>query len=68
MEFQCQLLLDDRNINAYTITMDPVDPQTMNVGDEFTITIAADCAPNSVIGGMFFDGKTISESVVMRAE
>jgi len=68
VEYQCQLLLDDRNINAYTITLDPVDPQTMDLGEEFTITIAADCAANSVIGGMFFDGKTISESVVMRAE
>jgi hypothetical protein len=68
VEFQCQLLLDDRNINAYTITLDPVDPQTMSMGDEFTVTIDADCAANSVIGGMFFDGKAISESVVMRAE
>ncbi len=32
VEFQCQLLLDDRNINAYTITLDPVDPQTMDCG------------------------------------
>ena len=68
VEFQCQLLLDDRNINGYTITLDPVDPQTMNVGDEFTVTIDADCAANAIVGGMFFDGKTISESVVMRAE
>jgi Flp pilus assembly protein TadG len=68
VDFQCRLILDDRNINGYTITLDPVDPQTMNLGDEFKVTIAADCAANSVVGGMYFDGKTISESVVMRAE
>ena len=68
VRYQCELLLDDRNVNGYTVSMNPTDPQTMNVGDEFTVTINADCAANSVIGGMFFDGKTISESVVMRAE
>ena len=68
VDFQCQLMLDDRNINGYTITLDPVDPQSMNVGDEFRVTITADCAANAVVGGMFFNGRTISESVVMRAE
>lgn len=68
VDFQCQMLLDDRNINAYTVTLDPADPSSMNVGDEFTVTVAADCAPNSIVGAMFFEGRTITESVVMRAE
>ena len=68
VNFQCQLILDDRNINGYTITLDPVDPQSMNLGDEFKVTITADCSANAVVGGMFFNGKAISESVVMRVE
>ena len=68
VDFQCQLILDDRNINGYTITLNPVDPQAMNVGDEFTVTIDADCTANSIVGAMFFEGRTLSESVVMRAE
>ena len=68
VELQCEMLLDDRNINGYTITMDPADPAALNVGDPFTVTVQADCSANSVTGGVFFDGKTLSESVVMRAE
>lgn len=68
VQLQCEMLLDDRNINGYTITMEPADPATMAVGDNFTVTINADCSANSVFGGVFFDGKAITESVVMRAE
>lgn len=67
VELQCQLLLDDRNINAYTITMDP-EPSTMEAGDMFTVTVSADCVSNSVVGGVLYQGKSISESIVMRAE
>lgn len=68
VDLQCQMLLDDRSINGYTITMDPADPATMNVGEDFTVTIAADCAANSVFGSVFYENKTMVETVVMRAE
>ncbi len=68
VQLQCEMMLDDRSIDGYTITLDPVDPTTMDVGDDFTVTVAANCAANSVFGGVFFADKTISESVVMRAE
>ncbi len=68
VQFQCEMLLDDRNITGYTITMDPTDPRTMNEGDLFTVTVEADCAVNSVVGGVFFENKVITESVVMKAE
>lgn len=67
VQLQCEMLLDDRNINGYTLTMSP-DPSTMAVGDMFTMTVSADAVANSVIGGAFFQGKTLSESVVMKAE
>lgn len=68
VDLQCQMLLDDRQIESYSIFMDPADPTTMNVGDDFRVTVSVDCAANSVFGGVIFDGKTLSESVVMRAE
>lgn len=68
VQLQCQMLLDDRQIDAYTITMEPSDPTTMNVGDDFRVTIDVDCAANSVFGSAIFQGKTLSESVLMRAE
>jgi len=68
VQLQCQMLLDDRSINSSTITLDPADLSTLNVGDLFTVTIDADCTANSVFGGIFYESKTMSESVVMRAE
>lgn len=68
VEMQCQMLLDDRQIDGYTISMEPGDPMTMNVGDDFRVTIAVDCAANSVFGSAIFQDKTLTESVLMRAE
>jgi hypothetical protein len=64
---QCQMLLDDRSINGYTIAMNP-DPGSLLVGEMFMVTVSADCVANSVLGGVFYQGSTMSESVVMRAE
>jgi hypothetical protein len=67
VEQQCQMLLDDRGVEGYTITMNP-DPTVLLVGDTLTVTVSADCVANSVLGGVFYQGRAISESVVMRAE
>lgn len=64
---QCEMILDDRGIEAYTVTMSP-DPSVLVVGDMFMVTVSADCVSNSVVGGAFYQGNSISESVVMRAE
>ena len=68
VQAQCKLLLDDRSINGYTVTLNPVDPTTMDPGDQFTVTVEAACAANSLVGSVFYDGKTIKESVIMLAE
>ena len=68
IQLQCQMLLDDRNISNYTITTNPSDLSTTIEGDPVTVTVTADCVSNSVLGGVFFQGRTISESVVIRAE
>ncbi|NNE00511.1 MAG: pilus assembly protein [Pirellulaceae bacterium] len=65
---QCQMLLDDRQINNYTVSLSPPDPTTMSPGDLFQVTVSADCAANALFGGFLYEGKQISETVVMRAE
>lgn len=67
VESQCQMLLDDRGIVGYTIGISP-DPSTLTPGDLLTVTVSADCVANAVAGGPFFEGKSIAESIVMRAE
>jgi len=66
--YQCETLLDDHNVQSYTVSMDPPNPNTLNQGDYFKVTITADFAPNSLIGGWFYAGKLLSRSVSLRAE
>ena len=68
VHLQCEMLLDDRNIQGYTVTLQPSDPSAMSPGDFFTVTVSADCASNAILGGFLYEGKQIEESVVMRAE
>ncbi|MFK8112821.1 MAG: TadE/TadG family type IV pilus assembly protein [Rubripirellula sp.] len=68
VQLQCKMLLDDRSITNYTISTSPSDLSTASQGDQITVTVDADCVSNSVLGGVFFQGRTINESVVMRAE
>ena len=66
--YQCQTLLDDHNVQSYTIALDPPDPSTLNQGDYFAVVISADFGPNSLIGGWLYDGRTLIRSVALRAE
>lgn len=68
VKLQCQLLLEDRSIEDFAIQMNPSSPESMSPGDLFTVTITAECAANSVIGGSIYKDKTITERVTMRAE
>lgn len=67
VNFQCDLLLQDRGIDGYRVALSN-DPATMNRGDRFTVTVSAGCKENSLVGALFYEGKVLSESMVMRAE
>ncbi|KAA1258819.1 TadE-like protein [Rubripirellula obstinata] len=67
VNFQCNLLLQDRGINGYSVALSN-DPATMDRGDRFTVTVNAGCSENSLVGALFYKGKTLTESMVMRAE
>lgn len=63
VEAQCQYVLMDHNVSNYSIAMSPSDPATLQSGDYFRVEVSALCAPNSLVGGMFYLGKSFSESV-----
>lgn len=65
--FQIEMLLDDQGIEGYSINLDPADPETLSVGDYFTVTVSADFDQNAVIGGVY-GGKTLSKSVTLQVE
>ncbi len=65
---QCQMLIEDRGIHACTVSIDPEVISTMNVGEPLTVTLTANCTANSVFGGIFYEDKLITESVVMLTE
>lgn len=64
---QCEMLLNDRGVMNYTVAASQ-DPTTLSSGDRLTVTVTADCDANSWVGAVFFQGKVITESVVVRSE
>jgi len=62
VESQAQLILNDHFVQQTNITMLPADPTTLHPGEFFRVTVAAECSPNSLIGGWFYVGRTFSES------
>ena len=67
VQYQCETLLDDRDISGATIAFTP-DPATLQPGEFFQVTIEAPCGPNSVIGSAFFAGRTIVRSASLPAK
>ncbi len=63
VEAQCEYVLLDHSVANYSISMSPSDPASLQPGDFFRVTVTAQCAPNSLVGGIFYAGKSFSESV-----
>lgn len=66
VDYQCSVLLDARNVKGYTITMNPPNPATLSSGDFFEVTIAAAYSANSLLGGWFFNDRTVTKSCALR--
>ena len=66
--YQSELLLDGHGIQSYSISMDPPNPQSLDQGDYFTVTISAPCGPNSLVGGWIYADRILSKSVSLSAE
>ncbi|MDA8745915.1 pilus assembly protein [Rubripirellula amarantea] len=67
IETQCNMLMEDRGIKGYSITISS-DPKTLTRGQPLTVTVAAPCTQNSLVGAVLYQDKTLTESMVMRVE
>jgi len=65
--FQVQSILDAHGVNGYTIAMTPADPSTLEVGDYFTVSIAANFDDNAYGSGLYV-GKVLNKSVTLKVE
>jgi len=63
VEAQSTLVLTDHGVTGFGISMFPANPAALTKGSYFRVNVTAPCAPNSLIGGWFYAGKTFSESV-----
>lgn len=68
VNYQCQLLLDAHRVNGYEVSMEPSNPETLQQGDYFTVTVKAPCGPNSLVGGWVYADQTLSKSVSLSAQ
>ena len=68
VNYQCQTLLDAQRVEQYTIRMDPPDPASLEQGEFFTVTIEAPCNENSLLGGWFYAGRTLTGEVALTKE
>lgn len=56
---RCQAILDGREIQGTTITLDPQDVSTVPRGQPIEFTVSATCDSNSVGPSWFFGGRTV---------
>ncbi|XZE53653.1 TadE/TadG family type IV pilus assembly protein [Planctomycetaceae bacterium SH139] len=65
---QSDLILVNRDIADYGVTLARADPRSLQPGDFFRVSVSAPCTPNSLIGGWFYDDRQFTESVEVMAE
>lgn len=68
VQYQCDTILIDRGVADTTVTMEPADPTSLSSGDYFKVTVTANYASNSLIGGTIINDNQISRSVSLRAQ
>jgi len=65
--FQCGAILDAQGIRSYSITMTPSNPETLALGDYFTVSIEANFDDNAYGSGLYA-GKILQKSVTLKVE
>ncbi len=68
LEFQCDSIVDGRNIRNVTLTVDPPDLSSLHYGDPLTVTVEAQADDNAILGTWFYRGRTLRETVVILGE
>ncbi len=66
--YQCQQILEDRDVAAATINVTPSDIPGAAAGTWINVVASAPFAKNSLVGGWLFSNKTLTASVQMVKE
>lgn len=68
LQTQCDLILEGRGLENYTMTIEPSDPSTLKYEDLFTVTISIPASEAALVGSFFFQDKIFTESSTIMAE
>lgn len=65
---RCNSLLDGRQVNGYTVSLDPADVASVLPGDRIAVNVSAPFAGNSICPDWFFGSKVLQAEVTMVKE
>lgn len=68
LEFQCDTIIDGRNIHNAKLIVDPPDLATLHYGDPLSVTVEANVDDNAILGTWFYRGRVLRETVVILGE
>lgn len=68
LEFQCDAIVDGRNIRNVTLKVDPPDLSSLHYGEPLTVTVETKADDNAMLGTWFYRGRTLRETVVILGE
>ena len=68
VEYQCELILDDRNIKGAAVSVTPSNISGAAEGTWLTIQTSAPFDKNSMVGGWLFGSRTLTAAVQMIKE
>jgi Flp pilus assembly protein TadG len=66
--YQCQLILDDRDVNGATVIVNPGDIPGAAAGTWINVETSAPFSKNSLVGGWLFGNRTLTAVVQMVKE
>jgi len=66
--YQCELILDDRDVNGASVNVSPGDIPGAAAGTWINVETSAPFASNSLVGGWLFGNRTLKAAVQMIKE
>jgi len=68
VQYQSELILQDREVKNATVTVTPTDIPGSLVGTWIQVQVSAPFSDNSLVGGWLFNGRTLTATVEMMKE
>ena len=66
--YQCELILDERDVNGATVNVSPSDIPGAAAGTWINVETSAPFSKNSLVGGWLFGNRTLKAAVQMVKE